>query len=91
MPVGIFLSAGVDSSVLAALGAEQHPGSLRAITLGFREYQGTLDDETVLAEKVAENFGVEHTTRWIQRSDFRGEWPRFFSAMDQPSTDGVNS
>ena len=91
VPVGIFLSAGVDSGVLAALGAEQTPGSLRAITLGFREYQGTLDDETVLAEKIAAGLGIEHTTRWIQRSDFRGEWPRFFSAMDQPSTDGVNS
>ena len=91
VPVGIFLSAGVDSSALAALGAAQSPGTLRAITLGFREYQGTLDDETVLAAKTAESLGIEHTTRWIQRSDFRGEWPRFFSAMDQASTDGVNS
>ena len=91
VPVGIFLSAGVDSSALAALGAEHHRESLRAITLGFREYQGTLDDETILAEKIAAGLGIEHTTRWIQRSDFRGEWPRFFSAMDQPSTDGVNS
>ena len=78
VPVGIFLSAGVDSSALAALGAAQHAGSLHAITLGFREYQGTHDDETVLAEKIAASLGIEHTTRWIQRSDFRGEWPHFF-------------
>ena len=91
VPVGVFLSAGVDSTVLAALGAEQNPGSLRAITLGFREYQGSIDDETVLAGKTAASLGIKHTTRWIQRSDFLGEWPGFFSAMDQPSTDGVNS
>ncbi len=91
VPVGIFLSAGVDSSILAALGAGQNPGSLRSITLGFREYQGSLDDETVIAAKTAESLGIEHTTRWVQRSDFRGEWPNFFAAMDQPSTDGVNS
>jgi asparagine synthase (glutamine-hydrolysing) len=46
VPVGIFLSAGVDSSVLAALGAQQNPDKLHAITLGFREYRGTPDDET---------------------------------------------
>lgn len=91
VPVGIFLSSGVDSNVLASLGAEFSPGKLHAVTLGFREYQGTLDDETVIAEKSAASLGIEHTTRWIQRSDFREEWPRFFSAMDQASTDGVNS
>jgi len=91
VPVGIFLSSGVDSNALASLGSEFGSGKLHAITLGFREYQGTADDETVLAEKAAEILGIAHSTRWIQRTDFRDEWPNFFSAMDQASTDGVNS
>ena len=91
VPVGIFLSAGVDSSVLAALGAELDREKLHAITLGFREYRGTPDDETVLAEKHAERLGIRHTTRWIERSDFHDEWRSFFAGMDQASTDGVNS
>jgi asparagine synthase (glutamine-hydrolysing) len=91
VPVGIFLSAGVDSSVLASLGAEFSPGKLHAITLGFREYRGTLDDETWIAERTAARLRVQHSSEWINRSDFRFERNNFFAAMDQPSTDGVNS
>jgi len=91
VPVGVFLSAGVDSTVLAALGARQSRDKLHAITLGFREYRGTLDDETPLAEKIAQELGIRQTTRWIERSDFRDGWRSFFAGMDQASTDGVNS
>ena len=71
VPVGVFLSAGIDSSVLAALGAEPSREKLHAMTLGFREYRGTPNDETVLAEKHAAQLGIRHDTRWIERSDFR--------------------
>jgi asparagine synthase (glutamine-hydrolysing) len=91
VPVGLFLSAGVDSSVLASLGGEIGAASLRAITLGFQEYRGTVDDETIVAGRTARELGIDHSTRWIQHGDFRGEWPAFFAAMDQPSSDGVNS
>jgi asparagine synthase (glutamine-hydrolysing) len=91
VPVGIFLSAGVDSSVLASLGAEINLPKLHSITLGFREYRGTPDDETVIAERTAAGLRVRHTTQWIERGDFRDERQRFFAAMDQPSTDGANS
>jgi len=91
VPVGLFLSAGVDSNMLASLGAAVNPGQLHAITLGFDEYRGTLDDETVIAEKSARGLGIPHAIRWIQRSDFRDAWKSFSAAMDQASTDGVNS
>ena len=91
VPVGIYLSAGVDSNVLASLGAEFSPGKLHAITLGFREYRGTPDDETLIAERTAAGLRVKHTTHWIERGEFRDERQNFFAAMDQPSTDGVNS
>jgi len=91
VPVGIFLSAGVDSSVLAAMGAEADRAKLHGITLGFREYQGTPDDETILAAKLAAGLGIEHVTRWFERGDFRDEARNFFAGMDQASTDGINS
>ena len=91
VPVGVFLSAGVDSNVLASLGAEVNPDKLQALTLGFHEYRGTFDDETVIAEHSAGRLGIPHVTHWIDRSDFRGEWRHFSAAMDQASTDGVNS
>src|SRR6266436_6299430 len=44
VPVGVFLSSGVDSTTVAALAAEEG-GSLQTVTLGFDEYKGTPNDE----------------------------------------------
>ena len=61
VPVGVFLSAGIDSNVVAALASELSP-NLQSITLAFDEYAGTDDDEAPLAEAAARAFGCEHTT-----------------------------
>jgi asparagine synthase (glutamine-hydrolysing) len=88
--VGVFLSAGLDSTTLAGLAAEAG-GKLRAITLGFEEYRGTDQDETPLAAAVAATYGACHQTVWVARSDFRDELDRLIDRMDQPTIDGVNS
>lgn len=90
VPVGLFLSAGLDSTTLAALATELE-GNLHTVTLGFSEFQGTESDETVLAEAVARQFGTIHRTLWVSRNDFESAYGDFFGAMDQPSVDGVNS
>ncbi len=90
VPVGVFLSSGMDSTTLAALASEEG-GRLRTVTLGFAEFKGTLNDETVLAEQVARHYAAEHQTVWVTRSDFASERDRLFAAMDQPSIDGVNT
>ena len=88
--VGVFLSAGIDSTVLAALAAEAG-GRLRTVTLGFAEYRGTAQDETPVAEAVAKQLGAEHSTIWVTRADFKGALEHLLERMDQPSIDGVNS
>jgi asparagine synthase (glutamine-hydrolysing) len=88
--VGVFLSAGLDSTTLAALAAEVG-GKLRTVTLGFREYRGTAHDETRLAELVARQHGAQHHTVWITREEFHRELERLLDRMDQPTIDGVNS
>jgi asparagine synthase (glutamine-hydrolysing) len=90
VPVGIFLSAGIDSATLAALAAECG-GTLRTVTLGFEEYRGTSADETALAEQVARQYGAQHQTVWISRRDFEHAFDEFLQAMDQPSIDGLNT
>ena len=90
VPVGVFLSSGLDSTTLAALAAEQG-GQLRTVTLGFEEYRGTANDEAPLAELVAKQYGAQHRTIWISRRDFETEAENLFTAMDRPSTDGVNT
>jgi asparagine synthase (glutamine-hydrolysing) len=88
--VGVFLSAGIDSTTLLALAAERR-ARLRTVTLGFEEFRGTPHDETPLAEAVAKRYGADHRTVWITRNDFRRELPRLVDRMDQPTIDGVNS
>ena len=90
VPVGVFLSAGTDSATVAALAAEE-TSLLRTITLGFEEFKGTPRDETPLAERIAHQIGAAHQTLWVTREDFSQERQRLFAAMDQPTTDGVNT
>ena len=91
VPVGVFLSSGMDSATVAALAAEAAPGPLEALTLGFREYAGTPLDETPLAVQVARRYGLRHQVRWVTRNDFEEAIEPLLDAMDQPSIDGVNT
>lgn len=90
VPVGVFLSAGIDSTTLASLAGEVG-SNLRTLTLGFAEYRGTPSDEVPLAESVARSLGADHTTVWLTREDFEGALEEFILAMDQPSLDGLNT
>jgi asparagine synthase (glutamine-hydrolysing) len=90
VPVGIFLSAGLDSSTLTALVSERHR-DVRTVTLGLNEYRGGEQDETALAEVVARTYKTNHQTIWITRRDFEADAARLLYAMDRPSTDGVNT
>jgi len=91
VPVGVFLSAGLDSTILASLVSQLAPQDLHTVTLGFEEYSGTVNDEVPLAEETAALLGAKHRTIRVRRSDFREELPCILDAMDQPSIDGVNS
>jgi asparagine synthase (glutamine-hydrolysing) len=88
--VGVFLSAGLDSTVLASIASEQS-AKLKTVTLGFTEFRGTSSDETVVAERVARQIGADHQTIWVREDDFRAERARFIDRMDQPTIDGLNS
>ena len=57
VPVGVLLSGGVDSAVLAALAAEETPEPLHTFTIGFEERSF---DERADARRVAERYGTEH-------------------------------
>jgi asparagine synthase (glutamine-hydrolysing) len=57
VPVGVFLSGGVDSSLLAALAAQETSEPLRTFTIGFEE---KTFDETAGARKVAERYSTDH-------------------------------
>jgi asparagine synthase (glutamine-hydrolysing) len=91
VPVGLFLSAGLDSTTLTGLAAESQQGDIRTFTLGFEEFENTNKDEVPLAEAVAAHYGTTHSTERIARRHFDEAMPDILHAMDQPSVDGVNS
>ena len=91
VPVGAFLSAGIDSSTLTALAIRRSKYKLSTITIRADEYAGKSTDEAPAAERFAKELGAEHTIRMVTKSEFRDDLPKIFAAMDQPATDGVNT
>jgi asparagine synthase (glutamine-hydrolysing) len=91
VPVGAFLSSGIDSSALVALATEAMVQPPRTVTLQFEEFHGRDADEAPLAERFAQTLGSDHTTRQITRDEFMADLPKLFDAMDQPTIDGTNT
>ncbi|EME69335.1 asparagine synthase [Paramagnetospirillum caucaseum] len=91
VPVGVFLSAGLDSTTLAALAREAAPLAPRTVTLGFAEFEGSARDEVPLAELVAAHYGTDHQTHRVTGAEFAACRDRILEDMDQPSVDGVNT
>lgn len=91
VPVGIFLSSGMDSTTLVALASEINQSKINTITMGFREYIDTVNDETPLATLTADRYGTTHRTIWVSKKDFEEDFQHLIQSMDQPTTDGVNS
>jgi len=90
VPIGAFLSGGVDSTLLVALMAQESNTSIRTFSVGFGE-EGRGIDETDDAERVAKLLGTEHQRVLVTGQDFRDRVSHIASALDQPSVDGVNS
>jgi asparagine synthase (glutamine-hydrolysing) len=91
VPVGAFLSAGIDSSAVVGLARESGASDLETLTLRFEEYSGRDNDEAPLAALVASFYGVRHTVHDLTLPEFKTALPRIFEAMDQPTVDGMNS
>jgi asparagine synthase (glutamine-hydrolysing) len=91
VPIGVFLSAGVDSSTLAAMASRIARDPLHTFTLAFEEFRGAAADESVDAERFARELGTVHTTRTVSGAEFRADLASIIDAMDQPTIDGVNT
>ena len=90
VPVGIFLSSGIDSGALLGL-CRDVGGAPAAVTLGFEEFAGRTSDEVPLAAQLAAHYDTPHHIRRVSREEFEQDLPAILAAMDQPSIDGVNT
>ena len=83
VPVGVLLSGGVDSCVLAALAAEETREPLRTFSIGFEERSF---DELADARLVAERYGTDHR-ELVLRPDAALLLPALAEAFDEPFAD----
>lgn len=91
VPVGIFLSGGIDSGSLAGLMKENAVNDLQGITIAFSEFSGKPQDEAPMAKQLAAHYGIRHHVRTVTRAEFEQDLPRILAAMDCPSIDGINT
>lgn len=87
VPVGAFLSGGIDSSAVVALMREAGH-TPRTFSVGFAEARF---DESLHAEEVARLVGSEHLTLRLDEATLLDQLPAALGAMDQPSGDGINT
>ena len=87
VPVGLFLSSGLDSSAIAMLAGRAQAG-IRSFTLTF---PGTPFDEAALARVVADRCGSHHTEVPLDDTAIFSRIDEALAALDQPTMDGMNT
>ncbi|PLS02000.1 asparagine synthase (glutamine-hydrolyzing) [Neobacillus cucumis] len=83
VPVGSFLSGGIDSSIIASIAKEFHP-SIKTFSVGF-EHNGF--SEIDVAKETAEKLGVENISYVISPEEYMNEVPKIMWHMDDPLAD----
>ena len=87
VPVGVFLSGGIDSSALVALLSSKHP-SLSTFSVVFNESDYS---EAEYSRSISTRFGTDHHEIEIPSHAVMTSLPQIIGAMDQPTVDGVNT
>ncbi len=88
VPLGIFLSGGIDSSAVAALAVSGGASDLRTFNVGFEE---AAFDESAAARAVAERLGTRHTEVRVSAKRFADGLDAALGALDQPTFDALNT
>lgn len=88
VPVGIFLSGGIDSTALVALATKLGHGKLKTFCISFDD---VAYDEGPLAARSAKHFGTEHREWKMGADEGIGLAEGFLKSMDRPTSDGFNT
>jgi asparagine synthase (glutamine-hydrolysing) len=88
VPVGAFLSGGIDSSAVVGLMAEAGKGKPNTFNISFEEKSF---DESAYADIIARRFGTNHTQILLKPTTLLDELQNALGALDSPSGDGINT
>ena len=88
VPVGAFLSGGLDSAVVAGLMSRATGSPLKTFSIAFEEDRFS---EAADAEASARHLGAVHSTRILTGAEVAGDIDKLISSCDQPTGDGVNT
>jgi asparagine synthase (glutamine-hydrolysing) len=89
VPVGVFLSGGIDSSTNAALFSENDSNPVRTFSIGYQGDYESYQNELEYARQVAKLVGAEHHERLLTESDLIEFLPRMIRLQDEPIADPV--
>ena len=84
VPVGAFLSAGIDSSTVVALMQSQSSRKVKSFTIGMEEEKY---NEAVAAGEIARHLGTEHTELYIREKDAKAVIPLLSGMFGEPFAD----
>jgi asparagine synthase (glutamine-hydrolysing) len=88
VPLGVFLSGGIDSSAIAAIASRYAGGDLNTFCIGFEEMR---HDESQHAEAVAKALGTKHQLLRLTADRFAADLEDALTALDQPTFDAINT
>jgi asparagine synthase (glutamine-hydrolysing) len=87
-PLGVFLSGGLDSTVLVAALAKSGVSEIKTFSVGFNKDDLSEEDD---AKAAAKFYGTKHTQLQVNDEDIVPHFQQYIKALDQPSIDGLNT
>lgn len=87
-PIGVFLSGGIDSSIISLLANQEKQQRLETVSIYFNEKEY---DERSYQDVVLKNISGDKHGHLVLQEDFEECFPRIIDDMDMPTTDGINT
>ncbi|RZJ80057.1 MAG: asparagine synthase (glutamine-hydrolyzing) [Flavobacterium sp.] len=87
-PIGVFLSGGIDSSILTLLANEVTGKNLNTLSINFVEEEFS---EAKYQKVIADKIKGKHSSYQVTQADFEANFEEIVQSMDQPTNDGINS